>query len=97
MHQNSKSHHIYLTFFIIGVSIFLLEMLYFIHLFKKREWETEELNQVIINSGLSTTDFWVTQRAFLTRDSIIKLRGNVRFTKISVDKKYFHSIQIGLS
>lgn len=76
MYRTSKNHKIYLTFLVIGVFIFLLEMLYFIHLVKKRHWENQEIDQVIISSGLSMADFWVAQRTFLTRDTIIKLRGN---------------------
>lgn len=60
----------------VGTVVLLLELLYYTKLYKKRLWENQEFAEVMEGTGVSSADFWVAQHAFLSRDSVIKLRGN---------------------
>ncbi len=71
-------HHVLYSIVII---IAVFQLLFYMPMFKRYLKENLEVAEVKATTGVSSTDFWISQKAYLTRDDIIKLRGNVNHTQ----------------
>lgn len=69
-------HFHYVLYTILSV-LAVLQLVYYVPMCKRYLKENHEVAEVKASTGVSSTDFWVSQKAYLTRNAIIKLRGNV--------------------